>query len=265
MPADPPRFPAPGGPVYRTGPGVPLPADPPRAPRPGGPPRSPRPAGPPRSRRTLALVLTVLLAAGVAAGVAVYVLGSSHSTASSAAASQTGTATQAAGPSPASPPASSGPASSPAAVSEQQAATDLAGLLAQSVQDRSAIVAAAADVSDCGPTLSQDPQTFQNAAASRQQLLSQLADLPGSSTLPAVLLQDLTGAWQASEAADQDLGSWAQDEVSEGCTQNDQADPNYQAATTPDNQATADKKAFVSQWNPIATQYGLTTYQWNQL
>jgi hypothetical protein len=265
QPTDQLRFPAPGGPVYRTGPGVPQPTDPPRPPGPAGPPRSPRPAGPGRSRRTLVLILTVLLAAGLAAAVAVYVLRPSHSSKSSAAASQTGTATQAAEPSPTSPPTSSGPASSPATVSEQQAATDLAGLLAQSVQDRSSIVAAEADVSDCGPTLSQDPQTFQNAAASRQQLLSQLADLPGRSALPVALLQDLTGAWQASEAADQDLGKWAQDEVSQGCTQNDQADRNYQAAGTPDNQATTDKKAFVSQWNPIATQYGLTTYQWNQL
>jgi hypothetical protein len=33
----------------------------------------------------------------------------------------------------------------------------------------------------------------------------------------------------------------------------------------PDNQATIDKKAFVSAWNPVATRYGLSTYQWNQL
>jgi len=73
------------------------------------------------------------------------------------------------------------------------------------------------------------------------------------------------GAWQNSIKADQDFAQWAQDEVSNDCTTNAQSDPNAQAAVAPDDQATADKKAFVSPWNPIATQYGLPTYQWNQL
>jgi hypothetical protein len=156
-------------------------------------------------------------------------------------------------------------ASSSAHIPEQQGATNLAGLLRQSVTDRSAITAAVTDVSQCGPALNQDPETFQTAAASHQQLLSQLSRLPGRSALPAALLQSLTSAWQASAAADQDLGRWAQDEVSNGCTKNDQADANFKAAAGPDGQATTEKKAFVSQWDSIAAQYGLTTYQWNQL
>jgi hypothetical protein len=131
--------------------------------------------------------------------------------------------------------------------------------------DRSAITAAVTDVSQCGPSLNQDPKTFNSAAASHQQLLSRLSSLAGRSALPAAMLQSLTSAWQASAAADSDLGRWAQDEVSKGCLQNDQADTNLQAAAGPDGQATTEKKAFVSQWNPIASQYGLTPYQWNQL
>jgi hypothetical protein len=38
-------------------------------------------------------------------------------------------------------------------------------------------------ISECGPALSQDPQVLDNAAAARQQLLSQLASLPGRSAL----------------------------------------------------------------------------------
>jgi hypothetical protein len=53
--------------------------------------------------------------------------------------------------------------------------------------------------------------------------------------------------------------------ASQGCSQNDQADPNYAAATGPDNRAKADKIAFVGEWNPIAAKYGLTSYQWDQL
>ena len=79
------------------------------------------------------------------------------------------------------------------------------------------------------------------------------------------MIQALTSAWQASAQADQDFAQWAQDEATQGCTPNDQSDRNYQAAAGPDNQATADKRAFVNLWNPIATRYGLATYQWDQL
>jgi hypothetical protein len=149
--------------------------------------------------------------------------------------------------------------------SAQQAAASLAGLLAQSVADRSSTVTTVNSISECGPTLSQDPQVLDNAAAAREQLLSQLASLSGRSALSGQMLQALTGAWLASATADRDFAQWAQDELSKGCTQNDQADPNFQAAHGPDTQATADKKAFVNLWNPVAAQYGLTSYTWNQL
>ncbi len=157
------------------------------------------------------------------------------------------------------------PSPSPSQPSQQQAADSLAGLLANSVADRSSIVQAVQDVNQCGPNLNQDSQIFQDAATSRQSLLSQLADLPGASTLPAQMLQTLTSAWQASVQADQDFAQWAQDEVSQGCVQNDHSDPNYQAASLPDSEATTDKKAFVNLWDPIASEYGLPSYQWNQL
>lgn len=148
---------------------------------------------------------------------------------------------------------------------QQQAAKALAALLARSVTDRSAITGSVSDVNQCGPTLSQDAQTFDTAATSRQNLLSQLAGLPARTALPALMLQDLTRAWQASTSADQDLSQWAQDESSGVCTPNDHTDPHFQAAVGPDNQATSAKQAFVSQWNPIASEYGLANYQWDQL
>lgn len=165
---------------------------------------------------------------------------------------------------PATPSSAAATTSSPSA---QQAAASLAGLLTQSVTDRSATVNAVNSVSQCGPTLSQDPQILESAAAGRQHLLSQLASLPGRSALSGQMLQALTGAWQASATADRDFARWAQDELSQGCTRNDQADPNFQAATAPDAdaRATTDKKAFVNLWNPMAAQYGLTSYRWNQL
>jgi hypothetical protein len=164
--------------------------------------------------------------------------------------------------------ATSAPATSPATagqVTEQQAAQSLGGMLAQSVSDRTAITQAVSDVEACGPSLNQDSQVFESAASSRRTLLSELATMPGASALPAPMLQDLTGAWQASINADQDFAQWANDETTKACVQNDTSDPGWVAAQGPDTEATTGKKAFVSLWNPIATQYGLTTYAWDQL
>jgi hypothetical protein len=207
--------------------------------------------------------LVALLAAGGLAAALVFLHPFRHNSASgrpAAAVSQLTSPAQLTSPS-----SDGSDTQSPAVPPEQQAATALAGLLAQSAADRDAVVNAVSDVGSCGPDLSQDAQTFQNAAVSRQTLLSRLAALPDRSALPAPMLQALTGAWQASVSADQDFEQWAQDEVSQGCTQQDQSDPGLQAATGPDDQATIDKKAFAGWWNPIASQYGLSTYQWSQL
>lgn len=225
---------------------------------PGGPPvRGPAdPTSRPRGFRwPLALALAVLLIAGGSTAALVlfrHFHGHPSSPGRSAAGfSATGQTTASTAPPP--PPTQEG------------AADNLSALLSQSVADRNAIVSAVSDVNQCGPNLNQDAQTFESAAISRQNLLARLADLSGQSALPGQMLQALTGAWQASAQADQDFAQWAQTEVSHGCTQNDHADPNYQAATGPDNQATTDKEAFAALWNPLAKEYELTTYQWDQL
>jgi hypothetical protein len=151
------------------------------------------------------------------------------------------------------------------APSQRTAAAGLATLLAQTAADRSSIVSAVGAVEGCTATLGQAPQVFQTAATSRQRLLQQVAGLPGRSALPAPMLQELTGAWQASATVDQDLGRWAQDEVARGCRPGDHADANFQASGAPDVQATSDKTAFVAVWNAIAAKYGLTRYRTSQL
>jgi hypothetical protein len=155
--------------------------------------------------------------------------------------------------------------SSPAQPSRQQAARALAALLAQSGTDRAAVTQAFSAVADCSAGLSQDETIFSNAASSHQSLLGELAALPGRSALPASMLADLTAGWQASVAADQDFARWTQDEISRGCSANDQADASYQAAMVPDHQATTDKKAFAALWTEIANEYGLPLYQYNQI
>jgi hypothetical protein len=167
------------------------------------------------------------------------------------------------GSSPSASPASASPAATQA--TEQQAAANLAGMLSQSVSDRTAISQAFSDLTRCGPSLNQDPQVFESAASSRRTLLTELASMPGRSALPAPMLQDLTSAWQASIAADKDYAQWANNEITKGCVPNDTSDPGAVAANGPDTAATTDKQAFVNLWNQLATQYGLTTYQEGQL
>jgi len=159
----------------------------------------------------------------------------------------------------------SSPVSSPALPPRRQAAQALAALLAQSGTDRAAVTQAVSAVAACAPGLSQDETIFSNAASSHQALLGKLAALPDSSALPASMLQDLTTAWQASGQADQDFANWTQDEISQGCSTNYQSDASYQAATVPDDQATTDKKAFAALWTAIADEYGLPSYQYNQI
>ena len=150
-------------------------------------------------------------------------------------------------------------------VNEQQAAQSLSALLSQSVIDRSDINAASNDVTTCGPSLSQDSQIFDEAYNSRQSLITQLSDLPGASALSPQMIQALTSAWQASEQVDQDYANWANSEFENGCVSNDTSNTYYQEADTPNQEATTDKQTFANLWNPIATKYGLSTYQWNQL
>ncbi len=214
-------------------------------------------AAPTRSRRSYWQAATAVLAVIAIGGVAVALVSLHARDQASDRADRSGVAARSSTAAPSAAPASPTP--------EQQAASALAGLLAQSVTDRSAVTQAVSDVSDCGPNLDQDITTFDQAASSRQTLLSQLAVLPDGSALPSTLLQTLTAGWQASQQADQDFAQWATDETDDGCTTNDQSDPAFQAAAGPDGQATADKKAFVNLWTPIAVKYGLPVYQWDQL
>lgn len=146
-----------------------------------------------------------------------------------------------------------------------QAAAGLDGLITQSVSERSAFNLAYRDALNCGPRISQDAQVFQNAAAARHALLAKLASLPGKQELPAQMLADLASAWRASAQVDQDYYHWATAMVTGGCVHENQEDPWFKAASAPNQQGSASKTAFVDAWNPIAQQYGLTTYTAGEL
>jgi hypothetical protein len=160
--------------------------------------------------------------------------------------------------------AASGTTATNGAQSERHAAVLVSGLLAQSVTDRANVVNAVVDVNNCGPSLPEDAGIFTRAATSRRHLLARLGKLPGRSSLPRTMLQDLAGAWQTSAQADTDLARWADDEI-RGCSRNGGSNPSLRASFVYDGEATADKQAFATAWDAIAKRYGLTTYQWGQL
>jgi hypothetical protein len=147
------------------------------------------------------------------------------------------------------------------ALTQSQAATALSALLSQSGGDRADVGAAVVNVENCGKDLGQDAQVFDKAAANRRALLTKLGRLPGRSALPAGMVADLAGAWQASAAVDADLAKWATAEASHCQKGNTTKNPNYTATIPSDSQATNDKNAFVQLWNPLAKQDGLPARQ----
>ena len=68
--------------------------------------------------------------------------------------------------------------------------------------------------------------------------------------------------WRETEGPVSDASD---DQATGGCSAGNQSDPHFQAATGPNRQATAGKRAFLRLWDPLARQYGLTTYQQNQI
>jgi hypothetical protein len=203
------------------------------------------PGGPRRPRRLMPVIVAAAVLVVVVIGVVVFHGHPTQKTAS-------GGSTPAATPSAAS------------KASQRNAAARLSALLAQSVTARGDVIDAVVAVRACRPSLQPDAQIFAKAASSRERLLSKLRSLPGRSALPAAMLRDLGGAWQASAQADTDLAQWTNTKIARGCHTKG-PDASLQASYGPDGQATADKKAFASMWDPIANQYGLTAYQWDQL
>jgi len=154
--------------------------------------------------------------------------------------------------------------SSNSALAEARAASQLSGLLAQSGNDRSDVIAAAGNVQQC-KQLAPAAREFTKAATNRRTLLAKLMQLPGRSALPAAMVADIAGAWRASAAVDEDLAKWASKAATSGCHKGNSKDPNLHASYADDGVATADKTAFVSLWNPLARKDGLPTYTVDQL
>jgi hypothetical protein len=162
-------------------------------------------------------------------------------------------------------PAPAGGGSGTLPADAQAQAQGLYNLLSTASSSRQAVIAAVAAVGKCdSPANAQ--QTFTQASAQRQQLLTQLAALKVDklSTGPQ-LVKQLTTAWQASAGADDAYAAWAGDMAGACDPGTAGGDPHKKAGDGVSGTASTAKKEAAATWNAIASQAGLTTLSDYQL
>ncbi|MER7789990.1 hypothetical protein [Streptomyces sp. NPDC097640] len=143
----------------------------------------------------------------------------------------------------------------------------LDALLADSNNSRAAVIKAVEDIKSC-QNLSDAATNLRTAAGQRTGLVTRLGKI-SVDKLPnhAELTTSLTKAWQSSATADNQYAAWA-DQVGgkKGCHKGKaRRTPKVAGAERASGEATQAKKKASELWNPIATQYGLTSHQPTEL
>lgn len=143
----------------------------------------------------------------------------------------------------------------------------LDALLADSNNSRAAVIKAVEDIKSCR-NLSDAATNLRTAAGQRTDLVTRLGKL-SVDKLPnhTELTSSLTRAWRSSATADNQYAAWA-DQVGgkKGCHKGKaRTTPKVAAAERASGEATTAKKRASELWNPIATQYGLTSHQPTEL
>jgi hypothetical protein len=134
-------------------------------------------------------------------------------------------------------------------------AAAVAHLLDSSAATRQALHGAVDDVATC-TSLSSATSQIQNAVNQRSTEYGQASALSVSALANgAVVKSDLVAALRTSLAADKDYLTWAQQQLTLGCTSPGQSSA-YSVAFNADQTANAAKAAFVTVWNPVAAKYG---------
>lgn len=173
------------------------------------------------------------------------------------------TATTTATRSPTSPPPETSPRAptspSPTNEAAPQQAAALNDLLDRSAVQRRTVATATGQIDRCA-NLADAQQELDQVAAERDGLVEDLGELDLSAVPGGDLLRsDLTVAWQASAASGRSYATWAEEAQVEGCPDGGPAPRTmgHDAAQSTDESATESKEAFVSRWNPVASEYGL--------
>lgn len=148
----------------------------------------------------------------------------------------------------------------------REQATALDQLLSGSSHDRDAVVNAVVSLKNCRG-LAAATATLRDAAANREALVAKLeaarmSQVPGGKQLK----RTLRTAWQSSADADLAFAQWGTQTSAAGCPG---GQPKKTAAYTQGATASATasraKKSFVSQWNEVASRYGLERRQPNDI
>jgi len=215
-----------------------------------GEPGAPYPRQPRRRPGVITLVLAVA-AVAIAAAVAIGVALPDRSTPGTPAVSSPAVSSPVLSPAATSAPSSS---SAPTLASRQAAAVN--NLLSSSAATLKALQGAVSEVSNC-TNLSSAVRQIQNVVNQRSTEYNQASALSTSALANgAAVKSDLIAALRNSLDADKDFLTWAQQQLSPGCTPTAQSSA-YNAAYNASQQAGASKKAFIQVWDLVAAQYGI--------
>jgi hypothetical protein len=129
-------------------------------------------------------------------------------------------------------------------------------LLSSSAATLQALQGAVSEVFNC-TNLSSAVRQIQNVVNQRSTEYKQASALSTSALANgAAVKSDLIAALRNSLDADKDFLTWAQQQLSPGCTPTTQSSA-YNAAYNASQQAGASKKAFIQVWDLVAAQYGI--------
>ena len=222
-----------------------------------GPAPAPEQSGPggpePRLGRRL-IIIGLILAVAAVAVVAVVVAHSNRPVPRTPAASSP--AASPASPAASSPAASSAPPSPSALAVASRQADAVDQLLGSSAAAREALQGAVGQVRGC-TDLSGAVASIRNVVDQRVGEYNQASALSTAALASgAIVKSDLITALRDSLAADREYLTWAQQELTSGCTPDAQSSA-YNAAYQADQLADVSKDAFIQVWNPVAARYGV--------
>ncbi|WP_189332507.1 hypothetical protein [Actinoplanes ianthinogenes] len=159
-----------------------------------------------------------------------------------------------------------GPAGSSAtAAAPRDQARALAALIQDSSRSRTAVKDAVIATKACR-SLRANAATFTAAGDARRDQRARAAaldvsGLPSGAELTATLLRAL----DHSQRADRAFAKWASALAGGTCEKGDTVTGDFTAADRESTAATAEKKKFVALWNPIATTYGLSAFEYSDV
>ncbi|MFI2368483.1 hypothetical protein [Streptomyces sp. NPDC018833] len=229
---------------------APRPAARPTPPRTPQRPRRPAPAPKGKSHAGRWVIAVILLLLALRYGPAVYEEFKENSASSGSGQSGLG----------------SGGSGTSAENSAEGQARALSGLLERNEGNRGSVGEAVRRMMACPGSsgLLEVQGVFEDAASARDSLVQDLAALDVD-LLPSAMTENLESGWEASADADRAYAQLAE-EVMSGCTSGAVvASAYWDEASRANTRATAAKKDFVSDWNPLADEHGLPTMAWDEV